>query len=353
MIGAEMDEAPTSGLDEEVRVGLAEAASAYFSAHSGTVRSDPEQSATAARETLRLAGGLGLLATHVADGDTPGQLVYAATVAECAGRELVHPLLLHHLAALCYLPAVDESDELQADIISGTSPVLLAWRESPTVADVTIPGGLVPADAVLLHTAGEGVAVLRPGQFDIVATQEPWRSPASALAKVHLTGGGAVERLDAPDPERALAVAAALGCVYVLGGCRRLLELTVAYAMNRRQFGVPIGSFQSIKHRLADADIGLHHARALAFGALSAATVSGTARNDVWLTKIHTSRVATHLAETCLQVHGGFGFTWESDVHLYLKMFVDLEAWPVPRTAVMHRLWRDLASHFEEMEPTA
>src|SRR6202012_5592460 len=105
-----------------------------------------------------------------------------------------------------------------------------------------------------------------------------------------------------------------------VGGAEKCLELTVAYVKERRQFARPIGSFQGLKHRLADLWVSITQARAAArYAAACLAEGNDDTAVAVALAKAYCGDVAVHAAEECVQMHGGIGFTWEHPAHLYLK----------------------------------
>ena len=118
--------------------------------------------------------------------------------------------------------------------------------------------------------------------------------------------------------DRALWTAAALLASEQVGVAEWCLTTTVAYRKERHQFGRPVGSFQALKHRLADLFGELALARAAARHA--ADQVGGEeARLAALLANSLCSDVAVHAAEECVQLHGGIGMTWEHPAHLYLK----------------------------------
>jgi len=138
------------------------------------------------------------------------------------------------------------------------------------------------------------------------------RVPASALLGPE---GGAAAAL-----ERALDHARVALAAEQVGGAQRCLDLGVAYAKERVQFGRPIGSFQAIKHRLAEMMVRVESARSAAWWAAGVAALGGEELPQVAsLAKAWSSEAFFHCAAECLQVHGGVGFTWEYDVHLLLK----------------------------------
>ncbi|MCW2514380.1 MAG: acyl-CoA dehydrogenase domain protein [Mycobacterium sp.] len=106
-----------------------------------------------------------------------------------------------------------------------------------------------------------------------------------------------------------------------LGAAERLLEMTVSYAGQREQFGVPIGSFQAVKHHCADMVLAVEAARAALWaGALALDTATGAARTRVAsAAAAYAKSAAARVAGNALQVHGGIGFTWEHDLHLFLR----------------------------------
>ena len=121
----------------------------------------------------------------------------------------------------------------------------------------------------------------------------------------------------------------------LVGLGRRMLDLTVAYAAERRQFGVPIGSFQAVKHHLADALKDLAFARpAVHRAAHSLATGAATRGRDVSMAKAMASDAAWRAGRAALQCHGAIGYTVEHDLHLYLK-----------RSWALAKAWGDAAWH--------
>jgi alkylation response protein AidB-like acyl-CoA dehydrogenase len=112
-------------------------------------------------------------------------------------------------------------------------------------------------------------------------------------------------------------VALAAECV---GGARECLTMTVDYAKVRVQFGRPIGSFQALKHRIADMHVAVETAVSLAEHAAWLAVHDPNALPTVAAAaKAHCAEVYTTVAQETIQLHGGIGFTWEHDAHLHLK----------------------------------
>ena len=125
---------------------------------------------------------------------------------------------------------------------------------------------------------------------------------------------------DAPSAlDSALWTAAALLASEQVGLTDWCVTTTVAYLKERHQFGRPVGSFQALKHRLADLWQELALARATARAAADTPGTSAEARLAASLANSLCSTVAVHAAEECVQLHGGIGMTWEHPAHLYLK----------------------------------
>ena len=106
----------------------------------------------------------------------------------------------------------------------------------------------------------------------------------------------------------------------MLGAADRVLAMTVEYAKDRVQFGKPIGSFQAVKHMLADALVDVEGMRSTVYYAAWCAAAGDRERSlAASMAKAWCSDASRRVMATGLQVHGGIGFTWEHDMHLYVK----------------------------------
>jgi len=156
--------------------------------------------------------------------------------------------------------------------------------------------------------------------------------PTMPLATVDLAGAtvdGERVLVEPGDPRVQEVVALALDeatvamALSTVATCRSIFEATVAYAKDRHQFGRPIGSFQAVKHRLADCFLAVERASALAwFAALTVAEEDPRRPLAVAMAKAAAGDCAQLLARDGLQLHGGIGFTWEHDLHFLLKRAV-------------------------------
>ncbi|MFF7470918.1 acyl-CoA dehydrogenase family protein [Streptomyces sp. NPDC008092] len=225
------------------------------------------------RGLWRELGAAGFFALRLpeADGGVGLGLPEAVLVFEEAGRALLPgPLVATHLAA-ADVPGAATGEAVVARVDGG----LVEW--------------LAGADAVSGDASG---AV-------------PVRS-ADPLTPLHRVPGPASA---APDP-----VAVLLTAAEQLGTATRVCELAVEHARTRVQFGRPVGAFQAVKHLCADMLVRAETARVAVYAA--AVTADPV---DIAAARLLADEAALRGARDCLQVHGGMGFTWESEVHLHLK----------------------------------
>lgn len=188
------------------------------------------------------------------------------------------------------------------------------------VADA-LPAGvlLVPADGVphglyLVDMAAPGVAKRPVVSLDM--TRQLCDLSFDDTPGTLIASGPVASRA----LEAALAAGAGVLASEQVGLAQRCLDMTVAYVSERRQFARPVGSFQAIKHRLADLWVAVTQARAAArYAAACLATADPDAKVAVALAQAYCSEVAVQAAQECVQLHGGIGFTWEHPAHLYLK----------------------------------
>jgi alkylation response protein AidB-like acyl-CoA dehydrogenase len=128
----------------------------------------------------------------------------------------------------------------------------------------------------------------------------------------HLGGSDAVDAL--------VDRGAVYACAEMLGGAAHVLDLAVEYAKERVQFGRPIGSFQAVKHRCADMLVDVEGMRSTTYwAAWCLATGDAEASVAASTAKIWCADASKRVMASALQVHGGIGFTWEHDLHLFMK----------------------------------
>ncbi|MDT5350290.1 MAG: hypothetical protein QOH91_3577 [Mycobacterium sp.] len=231
-------------------------------------------------------------------GGAGGELADAATVLQELGRALVpSPLLGTTLAELALLAAPDPDAETLEALATGTSIGALVID-----ADYVVNGDI--ADVVVAARDGQ---LHRWTRFSAqpVATMDPTRRLARVQAEDTVALG--------TDPGLA-DTAAILLAAEQIGAAERCLELTVEYAKSRVQFGRPIGSFQALKHRMADLYVKVAAARAVVNEACNEPTPTNAAT-----ARLAASEALSTVAAEGIQLHGGIAITWEHDMHLYFK----------------------------------
>ncbi|MDE0038738.1 MAG: acyl-CoA dehydrogenase [Gammaproteobacteria bacterium] len=301
----------------------------------------------------QLCHDLALAGVHVPEayGGQGFSFAELAVVLEEMGRALYcGPYYSSVVAATAILEAGSEDDrvELLPDLASGDRLATLAFVEPDAGWDLDAVGLVANdgrLDGVKSHVVDGCLADLL-----LVVAREPGASGLDGLSLYAVdpaVEGVTRSRLEALDPTRKLAriafagtsgrlvgrrgeagtalartldLAAAALANEMVGGAARVLETAIAYAQERVQFGRAIGSFQAVKHRLADLTLTVELAKSAAYEAANAA-----AENDdglpalASLAKSAASDAYMQAAKDCIQIHGGIGFTWENDTHLFYK----------------------------------
>ncbi|WP_433323586.1 acyl-CoA dehydrogenase family protein [Spirillospora sp. CA-294931] len=223
--------------------------------------------------------------------------------------------------------------ELLARAASGEGIAVLAvpFGAGPGVpeASVRAEGGRLTGEVRGVADGAAAAVLLVPaaGALYAVDAAEAARTPVTSLDMTRrltdLAFSDVPAREIAAGPDAvaaALTAGAAMLASEQLGLAEACLETTVAYVKTRYQFGRPVGSYQALKHRLADLWASVTQARAVARNAADAlASGSGDLGVRVAVAQAHCSATAVTAAEECVQMHGGIGFTWEHPAHLYLK----------------------------------
>lgn len=245
--------------------------------------------------------------------------VEAAVLLEQAGGSVAPVPLTQQLVALASLA----DTEWGPGLLSGATIAAVARTPLGLHDDGTVSGRPEPviygarAD-VLVVPAGDTLVAVDLGSIE--RRPEPAMDLTRELAWVDLDHAPATVIGGKAEIAAHLDRGAVFHAAEMLGGAEAVMNLAVDYAKEREQFGRPIGSFQAVKHRCADMLVDVegmrsvvyHAAWAIGAGDPDAAVAAATAK--VWC-----SDAGIRVAESALQVHGGIGFTWESDVHLHLK----------------------------------
>ena len=192
------------------------------------------------------------------------------------------------------------------------------WLPGLAAGDLTGgfgPAGLVAdgpgADVLVVLDASGGAAVVEGGAEPLDAID-----PTRGYGRVDGAGGEPLEGDVAGALDRAAAVIAA----EVVGVSQRALEMTLAYVKERKQFGVPVGSFQAVQHRCAQMLLHTEGARSTTyFAAWAADAAPDRLAEGADMARAAAIEAGREVTAGAIQMHGGIGFTWEADVHWYFK----------------------------------
>jgi alkylation response protein AidB-like acyl-CoA dehydrogenase len=203
--------------------------------------------------------------------------------------------------------------------LSGTKEGVLGAEEVDEIAVIArVPG----------TTGDDGVAAFVVPRADVTVTPIPAFDATRSLGRVELDGAvvSGDRALGEPGPATAAALRRAVEEAVVIlaleevGTCQAIFDTTLEYAKHREQFGVPIGSFQAIKHKFADMLVALERARSTAYyAALTIAEDDDRRTLAASTAKAAAGDCQRMLAKEGIQIHGGIGYTWEHDMHLYVR----------------------------------
>lgn len=288
--------------------------------------------------TLATEVGLAGLAVPEEHGGGGASLREVAVVLEELGRAVAPvPFLSAAVTTPALLSALHLHD-LLALSASGESVATLVvpadrtpWDESACTAVAVTGDGRLTGTVRSVPDALTADTLLVPvdGGLYAVARDRATITPVVSLDMTRQLGDisftdAPAQRLDAHEVGAAVRSALSISCALLaseqLGLAEQCLSMTVDYLKDRRQFGRVLGSYQSLKHRLADLWVDISQSRAVArYAAACAATGSPDLPLASSLAHVVCSVTAVRAAEECVQLHGGIGFTWEHPAHLYLK----------------------------------
>jgi alkylation response protein AidB-like acyl-CoA dehydrogenase len=313
---------------DSVRAALAEVSppAKVRAVMAGETGFDPDTWRVVATQ-LELAG---LMLPEALGGGGMSMAEFAVAVEECGAALLCSPLFATSVLAVPLLLELGDESYSRA-IAAGTLHATVAfgegvtatpagdgWRLTGTVVNV-VDGATAGLVLVVASTPGDARAVSAvSGGFSrepLVTLDQTRKMATLSFADTEATlvgpadAGGALAR--------AAAVSRTLLAAESTGVAQRALDLVVAYAKTRLQFGRLIGSFQAVKQRLADALIEVESARSAVYAA--ARSTGDELERNSRIAAIMATEAAEHVTAECIQLHGGIGFTWEHDAHLYFK----------------------------------
>ncbi|MEH6581968.1 MAG: acyl-CoA dehydrogenase family protein [Halioglobus sp.] len=265
-------------------------------------------------------GGLGM-----------SELDFVLLAQECGYVALPEPLVHTALVAVPLLK--DIGGELAAQwlpkVAAGEAKVVVGLEQNLLVEDAHV------ADLILLQK-GSDLYALTADQVTLRHNESV--DPSRRLYAVEMKGEASAIASGA-DAEALIAATANRGALgsaaQALGLTQRMIDLSVLYTSERNQFGKPIGSFQAVKHLMSNIAVRLEYAKApVARAAYAISNGQDSASRNVSHAKLAACEAGNLAAKNCVQVHGAMGYTWEVDLHIFMK-----KAWALSNT------WGDAAFH--------
>lgn len=226
-------------------------------------------------------------------------------------------------------------DERLQSVVDGTTTATLAlagadgiWRTNAEPVK-TFVAEADRVDWIVVVDGGSGtdaeVRVVAPDEADLrpVGTIDYSRRMFEVEAPL-----GEARRVDAAAIDATIVRATVAAAAELVGTARRTFDMSLAYAKERIQFDVPIGSFQAIQHRLAECSLGVERAiAAVQYAALAIDADDADRVRTAHVAKAAAGSAATRAAKDAQQIHGGIGYTWEHDLHLFTRHTYGSEYW--------------------------
>ncbi|MEH6585309.1 MAG: acyl-CoA dehydrogenase family protein [Halioglobus sp.] len=265
-------------------------------------------------------GGLGM-----------SELDFVLLAQECGYVALPEPLV--HTALVAVPLLVDIGGELAAQwlplIAAGQAKVVVGLEQNVLVEDAHV------ADLLLLQQ-GDSIVAATPDQVSLRYNESV--DPSRKLYAVDISGDAATVASGEQAQvliQRSLDRGALGAAAQALGLAQRMIDLSVQYTSERHQFGRAIGAFQAVKHHMANVAVCLEYAKAPVHrAAYCLANGEAIGSHAVSQAKLAACEAANLAAKNCIQVHGAMGYTWEVDLHIFMK-----KAWALANT------WGDAGFH--------
>jgi alkylation response protein AidB-like acyl-CoA dehydrogenase len=259
------------------------------------------------------------------------ELDFVLLAQECGYVALPEPLVHTVMIAVPLLKDIggELAERWLPRIAAGEAKVIVGLEQNLLVEDAHV------ADLLLLQI-GDSLVAATPDQVSLRHNESI--DPSRKLFAVEVLGGA--ETVASAERAAALVNASlnrgALACAaQALGLAQRMIDLSVQYTSERQQFGKPIGSFQAVKHHMANVAVRLEYAKAPTHrAAYAVAARQPSAGHAVSHAKLVACEAANLAAKNCHQVHGAMGYTWEVDLHIFMK-----KAWALANT------WGDAGFH--------
>jgi alkylation response protein AidB-like acyl-CoA dehydrogenase len=243
-------------------------------------------------------------------------VVLAGSVLDAVGTpghktNYLAPICRGEARATVAIPEADGSwnpDDLRLSVTNGKLSGAKYFVPDAAVADF------------IIVAASNGVFVVDPKAHGVTISPMSGMDLTRKLYVVEFNNAPASPLGDKTSLPRALDIATAALAAELVGGMQRTLDITVEYAKTRKQFGKPIGMFQAVQHQCADMYLETESARsAVYYAGWALEEKSPDAAAAVSIAKMYASDAARTVGNRGIQIHGGMGFTWENDIHLYYR----------------------------------
>jgi alkylation response protein AidB-like acyl-CoA dehydrogenase len=267
-----------------------------------------------------------------ADGGLGFGTVEVALLAECVGAHAAPvPFVSTYLAAASSAKehpdradALRSGDRIAVAVANRRLDSVRAERDGARwwLRGVVDPAPYSPTadEVVLAALTADGPGLFLADLASVERRREPAIDITRPIGWLRLDGVPAIRLGDENVVETFVDLGATLAAAEMLGGAQTALDMSVEYARARTQFGKPIGSFQAVKHRCADMLVDVEGMRSVVY---AAAWAIGAGDPDASIAastaKIWCGEASKRVMASALQVHGGIGFTWEHDLHFFLK----------------------------------
>ncbi len=262
--------------------------------------------------TLAEVGVLAITAPMEAGGLGMDEVALVRVLEEAGYGGVPEPLVEHVAVAVPALATAGASTLLDAAISGGSTCTVALAAGGPNVV------GAAAADLVVAEHSGSLLAVAREA---LTVVHKDSIDQSRRLAEISFDPQAAT-LLAGADVALAFDRAALGTAAQCVGVARRLLDITVEYVKERRQFGKPVGSYQAVKHHLADVRLGIEFSAPLVYRAAWTAAHCGDATlrgRDVSMAKAAASDAVDRACRAALQCHGAIGYTYEYDLQIWLK----------------------------------
>jgi alkylation response protein AidB-like acyl-CoA dehydrogenase len=294
---------------DDEQLALRDAIRSFCQDHAGLATVAGRETQAAAAATWNALAGIGVfgLLVDAADGGAGAGAVEAAIVFEELGAHLVTGPVLWSTIGAPLVPGVS------------TGAVRVAGFEAAARPDEPVVVDHAPESDVVLVLRNDRVERLAASELPPPTPGEPFDPLTPAAAYLDLPAGDVV---GGPHEARRMRLAGTvLASAMLVGAARGALDVASGYALERRQFGVPIGSFQAVKHLLADMYVRTELARSATYAAAAIHDDerAGDVAKAASTAKLLAGEAGIANGRTAVQVLGGMGFTWEMLPHYFLK----------------------------------